>query len=67
MFNVNNKDTERRHWRHYGVFIVNFEHMFCSAFVFVIPLEICIFLQVLLIFANSNYLFVDFHKTEFWI
>ena len=26
MFKVNNKDT-RRHWRHSGIFIVNFEHI----------------------------------------
>ena len=27
MFKVNNKDTTPRHWRHSGVFIVNFEHV----------------------------------------
>ena len=27
MFKVNNKDTERRHWRRSDVFIVNFEHI----------------------------------------
>ena len=27
MFEVNNKDTERRQWRRFGVFIVNFEHI----------------------------------------
>ena len=27
MFKVNNKDTKRRHWRGFGFFIVNFEHI----------------------------------------
>ena len=27
MFKVNNKTLERRHWRRYGVFNVNFEHI----------------------------------------
>ena len=27
MFKVNNKTPERRRWRHFGVFIVNFEHI----------------------------------------
>ena len=26
MSKVNNKDTKRRHWRRFGVFIVNIEH-----------------------------------------
>ena len=27
LFNVNNKDTKRRQWCRFGVFIVNFEHI----------------------------------------
>ena len=27
MFKVNNKDTKRRHWRRFRVFIINFEHI----------------------------------------
>ena len=26
MFKINNKTPEQYHWRHSGVFIVNFEH-----------------------------------------
>ena len=36
MFKVNNKDTERRHWRRSGVFIVNFEHILHLVLVFVL-------------------------------
>ena len=40
MFKVNNKDTKRHHWRHFGVFIVNFEHIshLCSS-VFIVNFE----------------------------
>ena len=27
MFKVNNKDTEQRHWRSSGAFIINSEHI----------------------------------------
>ena len=36
MFKANNKDTERRHWRSSGVFIVNFEHITHLVLVFLL-------------------------------
>ena len=36
MFNVNNKDTERRQWRRFGIFIVNFEHISDFVLVFLL-------------------------------
>ena len=36
MFRVNNKDTERSHWRRSGVFIVNFEHISHLGLVFLL-------------------------------
>ena len=36
MFKVNNKDPERRQWRHSGVFIVNFEHISYLVLVFLL-------------------------------
>ena len=36
MFKVNNKDTERRHWLRFGIFIVNFERISHLVLVFLL-------------------------------
>ena len=36
MAKVNNKDTEQRHWRRSGVFIIYFEHISHLALVFLL-------------------------------
>ena len=40
MFKINNKTPKRRHWRRFGVFFVNFEHIshLCSS-VFIVNFE----------------------------